>query len=39
MRLDESDSTQVIFEVYMKDNSWLGLVLGGSGMAPGSDMI
>lgn len=27
------------FEVYMRDNSWMGIVLGESGMGPGADMI
>ena len=35
----DPQTDKVIFEVYMKDNSWMGLVLGNSGMAPGSDMI
>ena len=37
--MDESDKEKAIFEIYMPDNSWLGLVLGDSGMAPGADMI
>ena len=39
VRLDEDDPSQAIFEVYMKDGTWMGLVLGDVGMAPGSDMI
>ena len=38
MRVDE-DGSKAIFEVYMKDSSWLGLVLGKANMTPGSDMI
>ena len=38
-RIDPDDASQAIFEIYMKDQTWLGLVLGSGGMAPGSDMI
>ena len=35
----DTSTDMVTFEIFMKDNSWMGLVLGNSGMAPGSDMI
>ena len=35
----DPDTEKVKFEIYMKDNSWMGLVLGNAGMAPGADMI
>ena len=37
--LDDSDSTQVKLTLRMESGTWLGLVLGSSGMASGSDMI
>ena len=39
VKLDKDDPDYAIFEVYMKDGTWLGLVLGDSGMAFGADMI
>ncbi len=39
MRLKEDDPSIAVFELYMKDQSWMGLVLGNWGMAPGVDMI
>ena len=39
VKVDPSDPYKAIFEIYMRDNTWMGLVLGGSGMAPGNDMI
>ena len=35
----DSAGEKVTFEIYMKDNSWMGIVIGSSGMSPGSDMI
>ena len=37
--MDTVDPSKAIFEIYMPDQSWLGLVLGDSGMAMGADMI
>ena len=39
VKVDPADEYGAIFEIYMRDNTWMGLVLGGSGMAPGNDMI
>ncbi len=39
VRLDEEDESKAIFEIYLKDQTWMGLVLGDSGMAPGADMV
>jgi len=39
VRLDEEDDSKAIFEIYMKDQTWMGLVLGDAGMTPGADMV
>ena len=37
--LDENDSDTVIFRLVMEKDSWMGLSLGSTGMAPNTDMI
>ena len=39
VKLNPENQAEALFEIYMKDNSWLGLVLGDGGMSPGADMI
>ena len=39
IQLDEDDLTQAIFTIRMLKDTWVGLSLGATGMAAGTDMI
>ena len=39
VKLNPDNLNEALFEVYMLDNSWMGLVLGDNGMSAGTDMI